>query len=190
MDNFAYANIEEREDFELINGQVYMMASPKATHVRINGNLHGIFDRYLDGKRCEPFSNFNVFFNEDDHFIPDEIIVCDPDIIEEDAVHGAPDLVVEILSKSTARKDRAEKFFAYEKYGVKEYWIITPETKSVERYLRKDDRLILDNVYSIYSDLEWNMLTESKKAAAKFEIKVSLYDDFVVQLKDIFKRVK
>ena len=190
MSNVSYATSDYREDYEIINGQVYMMSSPKYNHVVINGSLHRIFDTYLDGKRCTPFLQFNVFFDEDNQFIPDEIIVCDPEIIEDDAVHGAPDLVVEILSKSTARKDRAEKFFTYEKYGVKEYWIITPETKSVEVYLRKDDKLVLDNVYSIYSDLEWNMLTEAKKAEAKFEIKVSIYDDFVVQLKDIFKRVK
>ena len=190
MNDMAYAIDDRYEKYEIINGQVYMMGSPKYNHVVINGNIHNIFDRYLDGKRCQPFNQFNVFFDKENHFIPDETIVCNPDIVEDDAIHGAPDLVVEILSKSTARKDRAEKFFAYEKYGVKEYWIITPETKSVEVYLRKDDKLVLDNVYSIYSDLEWNMLLEEKKALAKFEIKVSLYDDFIVQLKDIFKRVK
>lgn len=190
MNDISYAVAEDYEKYELINGQVYMMGSPKYNHVVINGNLHSIFDRYLDGKRCQPFNQFNVFFDEKNRFIPDEIIVCNPDIVEEDAIHGVPDLVVEILSKSTARKDRAEKFFAYEKYGVKEYWIITPETKSVEVYLRKDDKLMLDNVYSIYSEVEWNMLTAAKKAAAEFEIKVSIYDDFIIQLKDIFKRIK
>ena len=189
MNDLAYSDLEYYEPYEIINGETYMMSSPKRNHVRINGNIHGIFDRYLDGKRCEPFSGFNVFFSEKDHFIPDEVIVCDPDIVDDNAINGTPDLVVEILSKSTARKDRAEKFFAYEKYGVKEYWIIVPETKSVEVYLRKDDKLVLDNVYSVYTEIEWKLLSEKQKADAKFEIKVSLYDDFIIPIQDIFKRV-
>ena len=190
MNEVAYSNADCYEDYEIINGQVYMMSSPKYNHVVINGNIHSIFDDYLDGKRCIPLGQFNVYFSEEDKFIPDEIIICNPEIIEDDAVYGTPDLVVEILSKSTAKKDRSEKFFAYEKYGVKEYWIISPETKSVEVYLRKDNKLVLDNVYAIYTEREWKLLTEKEKAAAKFEIKVSLYDDFVVKLEDIFKRVK
>ena len=182
--------IENREEYEIINGKIYMMSSPKANHVRVNGNIHGIFRDYLKGKTCEPFNQFNVFLSEEDHFIPDEIIVCDPDIVEDDAVHGAPDLVVEISSASTARRDRMEKFNAYEKYGVKEYWIIFPQEKRVEVYLRKDDKLVLDNVYSVYQDFEWDNLTAEKKAEVKFEIKVSLYDDFYVKLEDIFDRVK
>ena len=98
MNAMAYSYSDTRDEYEIINGEVYMMSSPKANHIRVNGNLHGIFRDYLKGKTCEPFSNFNVYFNEEDHFIPDEMIVCNPDIVEDDAVHGAPDLVVEILS--------------------------------------------------------------------------------------------
>ena len=59
----------------------------------------------------------------------------------------------------------------------------------VEVYLRKDEKLILDNVYSIYRDYEWEKLTDEQKAAIKQAIKVSLYDDFYVELKDIFEDV-
>ena len=190
MNDFAYAMEEDNEDYEVINGQVYMMSRPNTNHMKIELNIATIFDNYLRGKSCVPFNETDVFFDDDNNFVPDVMIVCDPDIIEDDGIHGTPDLIVEILSKSTARKDRAEKFFAYEKYGVKEYWIVTPEAKSVEVYLRKDEKLVLDNVYSIYTDREWNKLLEDRKAAAKFEIKVSLYDDFVVKLEDIFYRVK
>ena len=190
MNAVAYSDLAYNEPYEIINGKVYMMSSPKANHVRVNGNLHSIFDRYLDGKRCEAFNQFNVFFDEDNHYVPDEIIVCDPDIVEEDAIHGTPDLVVEILSKSTAIKDRMDKFVTYEKFGVKEYWIVDPFIKSVEVYLLKDGKFQLGGIYQYYTDEEYNELTKLQKADAKFEIKVSLYDDFVVQLKDIFKRVK
>ena len=188
MNAFAYVN--DSQDYEVIDGQVYMMSSPNVNHVRVNGNLHNIFSGYLKGKRCESFTEFNVFFDDDNYFIPDEIIVCDPEIVEDDGIHGTPDLVVEIASPSTARRDRMEKFKLYEKYGVKEYWIVSPEAKSVEVYLLNNGKLELDNVYTVYRDFEWKALTEEQKAAVKHAIKVSLYDDFEVKLADIFERVK
>ena len=118
------------------------------------------------------------------------MIICDPEKIEDDGIHGTPDLVVEILSPSTARKDRNEKYFIYEKYGVKEYWIVSPGDKSVEVYLLKDGKFVLDDVYPIYKDYEWDKLTDEEKAEVKFSIKVSLYDDFEVSLADIFEDVK
>ena len=191
MNEPAYSYDDEYERYEIIHGEIYMMSSPKASHVRVNGNIHGIFRNYLKNKRCEPFNQFNVFFDEDNQFIPDEIIVCNPEIVEEDGIHGTPDLVVEILSKSTARKDRTEKFFAYEKYGVKEYWIIVPETKTVEVYLLKDGKLQSDgNTYTIYSEIEWKMLNDREKSELKSEIKVSLYDDFYVKVEEVFERIK
>ena len=190
MAEAALAYYEDRQDYEVIGGKVYMMAKPTISHAKIQRNILRIFDSYLDGKRCEAFSEVDVFFDEDDNFVPDVMIVCDPNIVEERAIYGTPDLVVEILSPSTARRDRMEKFAAYEKYGVKEYWIVNPNSKSVEVYLRKDDRLVLDDVYSTYKDFEWDTLTDKQKAAVKHAIKVSLYDDLEVQLKDIFKRVK
>ena len=190
MNDVAYSYNESDERYEIIGGHTHMMSSPGVNHVRVNGNLNSIFGNYLKGKSCEPFNQFNVFFSEKDHFIPDEIIVCDSGIVDEKGIYGTPDLVVEISSPSTARRDRMEKFAAYEKYGVKEYWIILPQEKRVEVYIRKDDKLVLDDVYSVYRDFELEDLTEEKKAKVKLEIKVSLYDDLYVKLEDIFDRVK
>ena len=185
---FAYQR--EREDYEIINGEIYMMSSPNTNHTRINSNIQGIFDRYLDGKRCEPFDNLNLFLDDENAYIPDEMIVCDPDIVEEDGIHGVPDLVVEIISKSTVRKDKNEKFFAYEKYGVKEYWIVDPFMKCVDVYILKSGKFTDGGHYQFYTDEEFSLLTEKAKNETCTEIKVSLYDDFVVNVKDIFKRVK
>lgn len=190
MNSLSYADLAEHESYEMIDGKVYMMARPSINHSRVEKNIIEIFNRYLDGKRCEAFNEVDVFFNEDDNFVPDIIIVCNPDIVEDNGIYGTPDLIVEIASPSTARIDRMEKFMKYEKYGVKEYWIVSPNEKRVEVYIRKDDKLVLDNIYSVYRDFEWERLSEERKANEKLEIKVSLYDNFVVQLKDIFKRVK
>ena len=185
----ALAYKSEREDYEIINGKVYMMARPGIKHDRIQGNVRRKFDDYLKGKRCRPFGEVDVFLG-DDNVVPDAIIVCNPDIIEENGIHGAPDLVVEILSPSTGQRDKFEKRELYEKFGVKEYWIIDPFSKSVEVYLLKDGKLTLNNFYMVYRDYEWARLTDEQKAAAQLEIKVSLYDDFIIKLEDIFEDVK
>ena len=183
-------NYDDNESYELINGEIHMMSSPSINHVRINSNIDSIFKRYLRGKTCESFIESSVYFNEDDHFIPDEMIVCNPDIVDDDAIKGTPDLIVEILSPSTAKHDKIDKFFKYEKYGVKEYWIVSPKSKSVDVYLLKDGKFFLNGTYHFLNDLELAKLTDKQKANIMTEIKVSLYDDFVVDVKDIFERVK
>ena len=183
-------NIQDERPCEIINGEVHMMASPSINHIRINGNLHNIFDHYLNGKTCEPFNQSGVHFSEKDHYIPDEIIVCNPDIVEENFINGVPDLVVEILSPSTAKTDKNEKFLTYEKYGVKEYWIVDPVNKSVDLFHLKDGRFFPSGTYQLLADKKYNELSDKDKANILTEIKVSLYDDFVVNVKDIFRRVK
>ena len=187
------AELEYQSDYkryEIINGETRMMASPSINHSRINSDIDTIFKNYLNGKKCEPFNQTSIHLSEKDHYIPDEIIVCDPDIIEENFINGTPDLVVEIISKSTVRKDKNEKLFAYEKYGVKEYWIVDPFMKCVDVYILKSGKFTDGGHYQFYTDKEFSLLTEKAKNETCTEIKVSLYDDFVVNVKDIFKRVK
>ena len=187
-DAFAY-DYDERP-YEILDGEVYMMSSPSMNHMRINGNLHNIFSQYLKGKTCESFINSNVYFNEEDHVIPDEMIVCNPNIIDDNAIRGVPDLIVEILSKSTANQDRNKKFQKYEKYGVKEYWIVDQYMKRVEVFHLVNGKFVRFCDAQFYTDEEYKYLNDKEKSETVFEIKVSLYDDFVVNVKDIFERVK
>ena len=186
---FAYQHKDNRK-YEIIDGITYMMARPTADHMTVEGNILNVFKNYLKGKCCRTFNEIDVFFSEKDNFIPDVIIVCKPEIIKKRGIFGTPDLIVEIASPSTSRKDRMEKFNAYEKYGVKEYWIVSPEEKRVEVYLLKDGKLILDDVYAVIPDYEYKDMSEKDKALAKFEIKVSLYDDLYVKLEDIFEYIE
>ena len=91
---------------ELINGEVVLMAPALPPHVRISGNIFGSFLNYLKDKKCAPIADgVTVFLSDTEHYVPDFMVVCDPDKIKRDGVHGAPDLVVEVLSKSTAKRD-------------------------------------------------------------------------------------
>ena len=137
--NLAYQ--EERRE-ELVGGKVVMMAPASSNHNRIAGNIYYIFRRYLNGKKCEPFADGeNVYLTDCDHFVPDFMVVCDPDKVKADGVYGAPDLVVEVLSPSTAQYDRGRKMRVYAQCGVREYWIVSPGDRTVEQYLPEGDSL-------------------------------------------------
>ena len=180
------------EEYELINGEAYMMARQSVKHMRIEGNIFGRFDRFLRGKKCTALFEVDVHLGEGDDVIPDVMIVCNPDIITDRRVEGTPDLIVEVLSKSTGKKDRREKLETYAKYGVKEYWIVDPLNKSVEVYLQYEGRLVLARIHYCYSDKELSYMNDKEKSAAETQnsIKISLYDDFIVDVRDVFENVE
>ena len=187
----ALAYKDEYEAYELINGEVYMMARPSLEHADISYNITSIFKNYLRGKRCRAFNEVDVYLSDKDHVIPDVLIVCNPDLLRDGRVNGAPDLAVEILSPSTARKDKLNKKALYEKYGVKEYWIVDPIGKSIEVYHLVEGKFVLDNFYVEYREKDMIRLTDEDKEAVKAQcpIKVSLYDDFAVDIVDVFRDV-
>lgn len=138
---YTIADIEalpEGERAELIDGRMYMMASPTATHQRMIGFLYLKFGNYINTRkgRCEVFlSPFAVYLNETDNYVePDLIVVCDKDKVNEKGCHGGPDMAVEIVSPSSKRMDYAIKLFKYRTYGVREYWIVDTEKKRIQVY--------------------------------------------------------
>ena len=184
MDNLAYNDDNRR--YELINGETVMLARPAINHGDVVGNIHMIFKKYLRGKRCRTYIEPDVYLDEDNHFVPDLVIVCNKDIIKRTAIHGAPDLVVEVLSPRTAKNDRSTKKDIYEKYGVKEYWLVSPSDKSIEVYHLVENKFVLDNIYHVYEDWEWDSLTDEEKAQETLSLKVSLYDDMIIDIRDVF----
>ena len=96
---------------ELINGEIVMMSPrPSWNHNRVAFNFAHIFEKYLYGKKCTSIADgMDLYLTEENQFIPDFMVVCDPDKIKPDGVHGAPDLVVEVLSPSTMRNDKTSK---------------------------------------------------------------------------------
>ena len=173
--NLAY---QDEIQQEVINGEVVMMAPALSNHNRIARNLTRIFDTYLLGKKCEYFPDGEgLFLSEEEEYIPDGMVVCDPDKVTYKGVFGAPDLVIEILSRTTAKNDRGHKKEVYARYGVKEYWIIDPVRFTVEQFLLKDGAFSLERVYR----------KNSEANAQTF--KCSLYDDLTISLEDIFARV-
>lgn len=189
--NLAFQDEYIRE--ELIDGQVVLMSpQPSINHITIISNINTIFHNFLKGKICRAFPDgAAVFLTEKDCFIPDFIVVCDPEKVKYNGIYGAPDLVVEVLSPYTAKRDKSYKKQVYEQCGVREYWLVSPNEKSVEQYLLDNDQLVLHNVYAIYPDFQLARMTEEERAeASNCQFKCSLYDDLLINLDDIFDRVK
>ena len=189
--NLAYQDdFEEKRRVELIGGKAVMMAPASSDHNHIAGNIHGIFWGYLRGKTCVPFGdNEKVFLSASDRFVPDFMVVCDPDKIKENGVYGAPDLVAEILSKNTAKRDRWHKKQGYEATGVPELWLVEPSTRAIEVYLLQEGRYVLDNIYTLFSETDLEMMTDRERSEVVNEFKCHLFDDLVIRLEDVFYRL-
>lgn len=195
MSNLAYID-NYKERFELINGKIVMMSPrPRIDHSRALGNIFSEFRTYLKGKKCEAFADgVDVYLDEKNHFIPDVMIICNKNIITDLNIQGVPDLVVEVLSPSTAKNDKGIKKDIYEKFGVKEYWIVNTVDKSVEVYLNNNNRFYLDNVYVYFTDEEIAeneaLANDDKnKLTIYTDIKVSICDNLVIKVKDIFENI-
>lgn len=133
-----YAVSEERR-VELIDGVFYDMASPIHIHQIISGQIYRILFDYIDKNKgmCVPaIAPLDVQLDCDDRTMvqPDVMVVCDRDKFVRGAVYGAPDMVVEVLSKSTWKKDSYKKLDKYADAGVREYWLVDPDKKKVIVY--------------------------------------------------------
>ena len=121
---------------EIIDGGLYMLAQPTEKHQRILTELVRQLANFLKGKPCNVYpAPFGVRLskNENTGLEPDIVVICDKSKLENGRVYnGAPEMVVEILSPSTARTDRLIKYHKYMKAGVQEYWIIDPDLNIAE----------------------------------------------------------
>lgn len=130
-----YLSWPDSERWEVIDGVAYNMTpSPTVRHQVLAGNLHNILKNGLKGKKCRAFiAPLDVYLDDTNFVQPDVLVVCDESKIK-DKIHGAPDLIIEVLSPSTSLKDKREKKTLYEKFGVKEYIIVDPLEQYVERF--------------------------------------------------------
>ena len=179
--------LAEDDVYEKIAGREVMFARPSTAHIIVARNLTYILHSYLRGKRCQLLAEPDVFFDDENRFIPDLLIVCDKNKIKADGIHGAPDFVVEILSLSTQKRDLTIKKDTYEKFGVREYWIVDPFVKTVTVYRLFDGKYQIDNIYRTQTDAEIAALREEDKAALELKLKVSLYDDLIIDIGEIFE---
>lgn len=162
--------LPEGQHAELIDGQIYMMASPNTRHQEISGDLYFLIRQYISkkGGKCEVFAApFGVFLKKDEstYLEPDISVICDRDKIDRRGCNGAPDWVIEIIAPGSFRMDFMIKLIQYREAGVLLYWIVDPKEEKVYIYdFRKDETY----EYS-FDDI----------------VKVAIYDDFAIDFKEI-----
>ena len=133
-----YALPEDRRA-ELIDGIIYDMSSPTSVHQLIGAEIWEQLKSYIRNSKgkCVPMlAPLDVQLDCDDRTMvqPDVLVVCDRERIHMNCVYGAPDFIVEIMSKTTRKKDSILKLNKYMNAGVREYWMVDPESRKVVVY--------------------------------------------------------
>jgi Uma2 family endonuclease len=153
-----YLTWPDDERWEIIDGVAYpwndtqaMSPGPGKLHQAVSFELARQFGNYLKGRECRAFAapfdvRFSDVFNQSDNYVetvvqPDLLVVCDPNKLDERGCNGAPDLIIEISSPSSGKMDLTVKFDLYQRYAVKEYWIVHPEEQTVMVFRLQENRL-------------------------------------------------
>jgi Uma2 family endonuclease len=177
-----YMDLVDSSDqrYELINGEIYLLASPSFKHQVMVNEIAWHFNNYFRGKSCRsltsPFDvrlfGFATKFEEDPNVVqPDVVVICDLDKVNEaNKYEGIPTLVVEILSPSTKGKDMVTKLNLYMKSGVSEYWVVNLENKSILQYSFSPERDV-DSLKSLGEE-------DTIESSAFAGLKISLGDIF------------
>ncbi|MEW5952149.1 MAG: Uma2 family endonuclease [Bacillota bacterium] len=169
-----YLKIDDDNQYELIGGKLILVPAPRTIHQRIKIRLVLFIADFIRKNDLGEILDAptDVVLTEKDKPQPDILFVSKErlSIITETNVQGAPDLVIEILSPSTSKRDRVEKSRLYYKHGVKEYWIVDPDGKVVEIFVPGEKNWNLFQAYGAEETLTSLLLTGLE-----------------IQLKDIFK---
>jgi Uma2 family endonuclease len=177
---FTYADykeweLAENERYELIYGDAYAMSAPNTYHQAILTELTRQIANYLFGKTCKVFPapfDVRLFYEEDESddtvVQPDISIICDEKKRGKEGCHGAPDFIAEILSPSNTAIEMQRKNELYREAGVKEYWIIDPEHKTLTTHL----------------------FSEKPASSSSYKendtVKVGIFNDLLIELKHVF----
>jgi len=137
--------------YEVIDAELYVTPPPLEPHQNASGMLFGFLWQYVYQRRLGKIypAPFGVVLDEDNGVQPDIVYVSSErrDIIVRRGVEGAPDLVVEVLSRSTRARDRGIKMKRYAASGIPHYWIVDPRTRTLEAYRLTEDGYELTGTY-------------------------------------------
>lgn len=170
---YTYADLLEWDDdvrYELYSGIPMALASPSDIHQRISGEIYLQLGNYLRGKKCRAYYaplDVRLFEEKNDRpeevdtvVQPDLMVVCDSNKVDRHGVHGAPDLVIEIISNSSRRLDRLTKLNLYQRAGVREYWIVDPDACVVSVYTLEDGIYHTAAAYGVNSSVRVGILKD------------------------------
>ena len=172
------------EMVELIRGKIFPMSpAPSRIHQQVSSNLLRLIFKFFDNQSCQVFhAPFDVRLplpenQQKDGKIdtvvqPDICIICDPTKLDDRGCNGAPDWIIEILSKSTSEKDLTEKYDIYQNAGVSEYWIVHPHEATVM-------------IFRLDENGQYKSVRE-KPFVRSESVPTNVFSDFQIDLKEVF----
>ena len=163
--SYSYADYltwQFNETVELIKGKIMLMSpAPNVRHQRVSMNFSGSLFNFFKRKKCQVFAapfdvrlydrKKSILANEDIHTVvqPDLCVICNPDILDMQGCNGAPDWIIEILSKGNSKRDMQIKYELYQESGVQEYWIVYPNDQAINQFvLDESGRYQLKQMYT------------------------------------------
>lgn len=171
-----YLNITDDNRYEIIEGVLIMVPAPVPYHQIVSQRIGFELIKFIkENKIGELFhAPCDVVFNNTNVVQPDIMVILNKNlqIIKEKNISGPPDIAIEILSESTAHKDLIKKRRLYEKFQVKEYWVVDPMEKLIAIYSLKNERF-----------------EEIKTYSKKEKLTSPILKGFSLQLSDIFKEI-
>ena len=181
-ENYSYKDlldIKDKERYELIDGELYLLASPRVIHQEVVGEVYTQLKEFFKYKTCKPFiAPLDVRLsgkkndNEEYNVVqPDAFVVCNENKIDSKGILGVPDFIIEVTSPSSEPYDHVTKLNLYKKYKVKEYWIISLKSKIINCYLLNDK-----NEYEVRS---YNLTDE---------ISSRLFEGLTINLKEVCEK--
>ena len=178
--------------YEVINGKKILFESDSIAHNLIKGGLIMAFAEHVKRNRSGLiFMQLETHFPDGNIFYPDflfidkaraKIVIDNP----HQPLRVVPDMVAEVFSRSTMKRDIGIKKDIYEQNGVKEYWMIDPWRETVEVHILRDGKFEFDELYQNWNADELARLTDSERAEVKFEVPVNVLDGFKIKIKNIF----
>lgn len=165
-----YLKIDDDNRYEILNGELKMVPAPNTDHQSVIRNLEFLIWNFVKGKGLGKvfFALTDVVFDDDQVFQPDIVFVKTEKqkIICKDAIHGIPDIIIEIISPSSTFYDTVEKRDVYQQYGVDEYWLVFPDERAIEVFILENGE------YVVHSRIRKDGIIESKALVGlKIDIK-------------------
>lgn len=161
-----YMATPEGVRIEIIDGEIFNMAPPSRMHQEISIALSSGINNFLKDKPCKVYAApFGVFLGDDEQDIrerhcvePDISVICDKNKLIDQGCLGSPDFIIEIISPSTQSHDYIRKLNLYNQYGVKEYWIVNPQNKTVLTYVLVNDAFDAPTSYTFKDSVKSTVL--------------------------------
>ena len=186
--NYTYEdilNFNDKNRYEIIEGTLFVMESARPKHQMYVGEIFNQIYNYLKGKPCkvivapsEVKLTTQIFQRTHskikDSVQPDIYVVCDASKFDDTGIYGVPDMIIEIVSPSNKKHDTITKFNLYQKYGVKEYWIVDIEEEKIQVFLLNEEK-------EYYLEKEYKTTDN---------IKVNIFENLEICLKEFYEENK